>query len=83
LPNLVIEKAKDFWPNVNLLHFSTALIEGLSINFKNKVDTKTLFVNLRDDCFDLVYFKENKLHFYNAFDFLYKRRFYLLSFNKY
>jgi len=76
LPNLVIEKSKKiFGQNVNLLHFSTALIEGLSINFKNKVDTKTLFVNLRDDCFDLVYFKENKLHFYNAFDFLTKEDF--------
>ncbi|MAE09226.1 MAG: hypothetical protein CL661_10760 [Bacteroidetes bacterium] len=69
LPNFVVEKAKDFWPNVNLLHFSTAMIESLSINFKNKVDKKTLFVNLRDDCFDVVYFKENKLHFYNSFDF--------------
>ncbi len=75
LPNLVVEKAKDFWPNVNLLHFSTGLIESLSINFKNKVDTKTLFVNLRDDCFDLVYFKENKLHYYNSFDFLTKEDF--------
>ncbi len=75
LPNFVIEKAKDFWPNVKLLHFSTALIESLSINFKNKVDTKTLFVNLRDNCFDVVYFKENKLHFYNSFDFLTKEDF--------
>lgn len=75
LPNLVVEKVKDFWPNVNLLHFSTALIESLSINFKNKVDVKTLFVNLRDDCFDMVYFKENKLHFYNSFDFRTKEDF--------
>ena len=75
LPNFVIEKAKDFWPNVNLLHFSTGLIESLSINFKNKVDTKTLFVNLQGDCFDLVYFKENKLHYYNSFEFRTKEDF--------
>lgn len=75
IPNLVVEKAKDFWPNVKLLHFSTALIESLSINFKNKVDTKTLFVNLSESCFDLVYFKENKLHYYNSFDFLTKEDF--------
>ena len=67
IPNLIIEKAKDFWPNVNILHFSTALIESLSINFKNQVDSNTLFVNLRKDCFDIVYFKENKLHYYNSF----------------
>ncbi len=75
LPNLVIEKAKDFWPNVNIVHFSTSLIESLSINFKNKVDTKTLFVNLQGDCFDLVYFKENRLHYYNSFKFRTKEDF--------
>jgi len=75
LPNLLVEKAKDFWPNVSILHFSTGLIESLSVNFKNKVDTKTLFVNLNDSSFDLVYFKENKLHYYNSFDFLTKEDF--------
>ena len=75
LPNAVIEKAKDLWPNAKLLHMSTSLIESLSINFKNKVDTNTLFVNLRDDCFDLVHFKENKLHYYNTFEFRTKEDF--------
>jgi len=69
IPNPVVEKIKDFWPNAKILHFSTALIESLTVNFKNKTDNKTLFVNLRKHCFDLVYFKENKLHFYNTFDF--------------
>ena len=69
LPNMVVEKAKDFWPNVKILHFSSALIESLSINFKNQVDQKTLFVNLHLDCFDIVHFRENKLHYYNSFDF--------------
>ncbi len=75
LPNPVIEKVKDFWPNANILHHSTVLIESLSINFKNKADTKTLFVNLCDTSFDLVYFKENKLHYYNSFDFKTKEDF--------
>ena len=69
LPNPIIEKAKDFWPNVSIMHFSSVLIESLTVNFKNKVDTKTIFINVRNRCFDLVYFKENKLHFYNSFDF--------------
>ncbi len=75
LPNPVIEKVKDFWPNANILHHSTVLIESLSINFKNKADTKTLFVNLCDTSFDLIYFKENKLHYYNSFDFKTKEDF--------
>ncbi len=69
LPNPVIEKAKDFWANVVIMHYSTALIESLTVNFKNKADANTLFVNLRNSCFDLVYFKENKLNLYNTFDF--------------
>ena len=75
LPNTVIEKVKDMWPNAKLLHMSTSLIESLSINFKNKVDAKTMFVNLRNDCFDLVHFKENKLHYYNTFEFRTKEDF--------
>jgi len=75
LPNPVVEKIKSIWPNIKILHFSTALIESLSINFKNIADDKTLFVNLREDCFDVVYFKENKLHFYNSFKFLTKEDF--------
>ncbi len=69
IPNLIVEKAKNFWPNVNILHYSTGLIESLSINFKNQVDSNTLFVNVRKDCFDIVYFKENKLNYYNSFVF--------------
>ncbi len=75
LPNPVVEKAKDYWPNVKIMHFSTALIESLSINYKNNADAKTLFVNLRNNCFDLVYLKENKIHFYNSFEFITKEDF--------
>lgn len=69
IPNLIVEKAKDFWPNVSIIHYSTGLIESLSINFKNQADSNTVFVNLRNECFDLVYFRENKLHYYNSFVF--------------
>lgn len=75
IPNLVVEKAKDFWPNVNILHFSTGFIESISINYKNQADPKTLFINIRNNCFDIVYFKENKLNYYNTFDFLTKEDF--------
>ncbi len=75
IPNMVVEKVKDFWPNVRILHFSTALIETLSINFRNKSDRNTLFVNLRPDCFDIVHFKDNKLSYHNTFEFITKEDF--------
>lgn len=75
LPNPVVEKIKKIWPNTKIFHYSTVLIEGLSTNFKNIVNEKTLFLNLRNDCFDVVYFKENKLHYYNSFNFITKEDF--------
>lgn len=66
-PNPLVEKIKDFWANARILHFSTALIESLSALFKNKFDKNTLYVNVQDESFEVVYFNNNKLHFYNQF----------------
>jgi hypothetical protein len=81
LANPVAEKVKEFWPNAKIRHFSTVYIEGLLINFKNNTDEKTLFVNLRENSFDLVNLKANKLNYYNNFDFRTKEDFiyFLLS----
>ena len=69
LPVDIEMKLNSLWPNCRIYHFSSVLIESLGINFKNKTDNNTLFVNLRNDSFDVVYFTENKLHFYNSFRF--------------
>jgi hypothetical protein len=61
------ELAEATWKNVNYRHCSSVLIESLLINYKNKTDSNTLFLNVRDGGFDLVYFKNNKLHFHNFF----------------
>jgi hypothetical protein len=81
LPNPIAEKIKEFWPNAQIKHFSTVLIEGLMRNFKNKTDHKTLFINLRNNSFDIVNFKLNKLFYYNNFSFRTKEDFiyFLLS----
>ncbi len=69
LPKAVIEKVKTTWPNVLLKHSSTCLIENLHVLIKNKRDNNTLFLNVAENSFDLIYFKDNKLHFYNQFAF--------------
>lgn len=81
LPNPVAEKIKEFWPNADIRHFSSILIESLLINYKNKIGDKTLFVNVRENSFDLVNFKQNKLNYYNNFEFRTKEDFiyFLLS----
>lgn len=75
MPNMVAGKIRDFWPNANILHFSTALIESVSVNYKNKASKNNIMVNVRDNCFDILYFVENKLKFYNTFDFRTKEDF--------
>ncbi len=55
------------WPDVKLFHFSTVLIESLGINFKHLTNNKMVFVNLRGDSFDIIYYKQSKLEFYNLF----------------
>lgn len=69
MPVRVINKAIEIWPEVKFYHYSSVLIESLGINFKNKTENQTLFVNLRDEVFDVVNFKEGKLNFYNSFRF--------------
>ncbi|MBN2616445.1 MAG: DUF3822 family protein [Bacteroidales bacterium] len=67
LANPVAEKVKEFWPNVGICHYSTALVESLMVGFKNKLNTHHLFLDVHEDNFDLVTFKDNKLYYYNNF----------------
>jgi hypothetical protein len=69
MPESIIKKVKTTWPNVLLKHASTCLIVSLHSLVKNKSDNKRLFLNVEKDSFNLVYFKDNKLHFYNQFAF--------------
>jgi hypothetical protein len=81
LPNPVAEKVKEFWPNATILHYSTALIESLTVHFKNRMDNQMLFMDVHEENFDLVYFKGNRLFYANNFLFRTKEDFayFLLS----
>lgn len=69
MPEELAIQVKRLWPNCQIFHLSSVLIESLGINYKNKTDDNTLYVNLRSDSFDVTYFKSNKLHFYNSFQY--------------
>lgn len=62
-----VKRVKIAWPNVCLRHAASSMIENLHILVKNKNDNNILFVNVAKNSFDLIYFKEGKLHFYNQF----------------
>ena len=57
------------WPKMSVRHLSTVLIESLGINFKHVAGDDTVFVNIREECFDMVHFRHSRLHFYNLFRF--------------
>ncbi len=81
LPGRFSEKVKELWPNAKIVHYTSALIESLTVNFKNNLDEKGLFLDVHDESFDLVYFKENRLFYANSFSFRTKEDFayFLLS----
>ncbi len=66
-PQTLTEFTQNVWPNIRFFHCASVIIESLLINFKNKADSQTLFLNVRDEGYDLVYFKDNKLQFHNFF----------------
>lgn len=67
IPNPVVEKVRDFWPNAAISHLSSSIIECLSLNFKNKIEKDTLFLHVNDGSYHLTSFKNNKLIYHNIF----------------
>jgi len=74
-PEILSAFLENKWPEAKRIHYSSCVIEVLSNQFKNRTDNKTLFLNLRDDSFDIVFFKEAKLFYYNNFKFKSKEDF--------
>lgn len=75
IPENLLFQLNNKWPEAKIFHFSTALIESLGSHYKYKFDDNLLFLNVRDDSFDLIYFKNKKLFFYNLFKFRTKEDF--------
>ena len=69
IPNPVVEKVRDFWPNAVISHFASSLIECLSLNYKNKIENDTLFLHVNDGSYHLTGFKNNKLLYHNMFSY--------------
>jgi len=67
LSNPLIEKIKDLWANARIAHYTSALIESLMIQHKNKQVDDALFVHVRRKVFDLVVIRDEKLFFFNSF----------------
>jgi len=75
IPGALNDIIKKFWPNATVSHFSSFFIECLALNFKNKLEKDTLFVNVNDGNYQVLNFKNNKLVFFNRFTYKTKEDF--------
>jgi hypothetical protein len=71
----IIEKVNRYYPGAEFWHFASIFIESNAISHKNLMDNKLVFMNVRNDSFDLLHFKDGKLNFYNLFSYKTKEDF--------
>jgi hypothetical protein len=62
--NFIFDKFKAF----DFFHYSSLIIDRFSNELIDKY-SENLFLNINDNFVDILYFKDNKLIFYNAFDY--------------
>jgi hypothetical protein len=75
ISEILLNYVENLWPGSKKIHYSSCVIESLSNHFKNRTNNKTIYLNVREESFDIVYFKDSKLFFYNHFRFKSKEDF--------
>jgi hypothetical protein len=60
---------RETFPYARLCHVSSVLMESLYMNYKNLMGTGKIFLNVRDEEFDLMIFQEKQLTYKNSFPF--------------
>jgi len=69
IPEPVVEAAREVFPRIGMVHFSSLLIESVWINYKNRINSPHVFLNLRDGLFDLMIFDGRQMSYFNTFPF--------------
>ncbi len=69
LPDCLRYRLETIYPNVVFHHHSSVFIESTLSSYKDQLIDKQVFVNVRDNVFDLMITDAEKLIFYNAFKF--------------
>jgi len=72
IPHKINESIENVFHPSKTLSFSGLLLENLYANYKNSNNPHNVFLYIRKSSFDLIYFKEKQLNFYNIFHFFTK-----------
>jgi hypothetical protein len=67
VPKEVTEAVDELFPGSRLVHASGFLIEGVWINYKNRISSATAFLHVREREFDLMIFDGRQMAFFNSF----------------
>jgi hypothetical protein len=67
---MLLEAALQIFPGAKIFHHSSALIQSIGMNYKNRISRKKVFINVRENDFDILIFDGKQLNYYNAFQFL-------------
>jgi hypothetical protein len=65
----LLEAALQVFPGAKIFHHSSALIQSIWMNYKNRISHKKVFLHVRENDFDLLIFDGKQLNYYNAFHF--------------
>jgi hypothetical protein len=69
IPSVIRSKLRELLQEFQLHHYMTTLIESLLILNKNKLSEKNIFINVNNNCFDIILLEENKLLYNNTFQY--------------
>jgi hypothetical protein len=69
MPEQVMAAKKEFFHTGKVVHSSSLLIESVWINYKNRINTPNVFLNVHENLFDIMIFDGRKMQYFNTFTF--------------
>lgn len=69
IPVNIFHSIKVHYPSVNIVHFSSVVMESIWINYKNRINTARVFLHVRENRFDLMIFDGRLMSYFNSFPF--------------
>lgn len=69
VPKPLTETIREVFPKTKMMHASSLLIESIWINYKNRISSPHVFLNVRDTLVDLMIFDGKSMSYFNTFPF--------------
>ncbi len=69
IPDAILESTQRVFHIGKVIHGSSLLIESVWINYKNRISSTHIFLNVRNHLFDLMVFDGRQMSYFNTFPF--------------